>query len=301
MKHADIAMYRAKAKGRNNFQLYAPDMSEATPQRLAIETELRRALEREEFELYYQPRVDLRTGKLVSLEALLRWQRPGAGIVSPAEFIPILEETGLIVPVGEWVLRRACDQARQWHEQHGAGLHISVNLSPRQLRQHGFARRVERVLLESGLAPTFLELELTESMLLEHTSHSIALLEELRGMGLKFALDDFGTGYSSLAYLKRFPISSLKIDRSFVADIETGQDHGAIARAVVAMAHSLGMRAVAEGVETHAQLEFLQRHGCDEGQGYWFSRPQTTAAITACLRAGRCIGNEPTDHAVHPG
>jgi diguanylate cyclase (GGDEF)-like protein/PAS domain S-box-containing protein len=291
MKHADIAMYRAKAKGRNNFQLYLPDMSEATPRRLAIETELRYALEREELELHYQPRVDLHTGKLVSFEALLRWQRPGFGRVSPSEFVPILEETGLIVQVGEWVLRSACGQVRRWHAQLGMEPHISVNLSPRQLRQHDFARAVERVLSDTGLAPAYLELELTESMLLEHTSHTIALLEELQGMGLRFAVDDFGTGYSSLAYLKRFPISSLKIDRSFVEDIETGQDSGAIARTVIAMAHSLGMRAVAEGVETRAQLEFLKRHGCDEGQGYWFSKPQPPDTITACLREGRCIGS----------
>lgn len=287
MTHADTAMYQAKTKGPNNFQLYSSDMKIATTQRLTVETELRYALERGEFELHYQPRVDLITGRMISYEALLRWQRPGVGCISPVEFVPILEETGLIVPVGEWILRCACNQARRWHEQFGQKVNISVNLSPQQLRQHDFIGKLKDILHDSGLNPKYLELELTEGMLLEGTAHSIALLQDMRGMGVRFAIDDFGTGYSSLAYLQRFPIDTLKIDRTFVRDIKIEQDGGAIVRAIIAMAHSLEMRVVAEGVETAEQLDFLQRYNCDEGQGYWFSKPQPDSAITDLLCTGQ--------------
>ena len=293
LRNADIAMYRAKEKGKNNFQFYSPAMNAEAPKRLALETDLRRALERREYLLHYQPKVDLATGRVAGMEALLRWQHPKQGLISPLDFIPLLEETGLIVPVGEWVLRSACAQNKSWQEAGHAPLRVAVNLSARQFKQTGLVETVRVVLAETGLDPRFLELELTESILLEHTGESLATLRKFHDMGIHLALDDFGTGYSSLSYLKRFPIDSLKIDRSFVRDITTNPDDATIARTVIAMAHNLRMMAVAEGVETQEQLEFLRAHQCDQMQGYYFSRPLTAEVFAQLLADKRCLGAEP--------
>jgi diguanylate cyclase (GGDEF)-like protein len=293
LRNADVAMYRAKEKGKNNFQFYSPAMNAEAPRRLAIETDLRRALERREFLLHYQPKVDLATGRVAGMEALLRWQHPKQGLISPLDFIPLLEETGLIVPVGEWVLRSACAQNRSWQEAGLAPLRVAVNLSARQFKQPGLVEMVGEVLAEVGLDPGLLELELTESILLEHTEESLATLRRFHDMGIHLALDDFGTGYSSLSYLKRFPIDSLKIDRSFIHDVTTNPDDATIARTVIAMAHNLRMTAVAEGVETREQLEFLRSHECDQMQGYYFSRPLAAEAFAQLLADNRCLGTEP--------
>ncbi|OGI45303.1 MAG: hypothetical protein A2V92_04195 [Candidatus Muproteobacteria bacterium RBG_16_65_31] len=273
LRNADIAMYRAKEEGKNTFQFYSPAMNAETPKRLALETDLRRALERKEFLLYYQPKVDLAGGRITGAEALLRWQHPRKGLILPLEFIPLLEETGLIVPVGRWVLHTACAQAKTWIEAGHRGLRVAVNLSARQFKQPKLVDVIAATLEETGLDPRHLDLELTESILLEQTEDSLAALRRLHDMGIHLALDDFGTGYSSLGYLKRFPIDSLKIDRTFVRDVMTNPDDAAIAQTVIAMAHSLRMTAVAEGVETREQLEFLRSHRCDQVQGYYFSRP----------------------------
>ncbi|MCR4304672.1 MAG: GGDEF domain-containing phosphodiesterase, partial [Gallionella sp.] len=292
LRNADVAMYRAKEKGKNNFQFYSPAMNAEAPRRLALETDLRRALERREFLLHYQPKVDLASGRVTGMEALLRWQHPKQGLISPLNFIPLLEETGLIVPVGEWVLRSACAQNKSWQDAGLAALRVAVNLSARQFQQPGLVEMVGNVLAETGLDPGYLELELTESILLEHTEESLATLRKFHDLGIHLALDDFGTGYSSLSYLKRFPIDSLKIDRSFVRDITTNPDDATIARTVIAMAHSLRMMAVAEGVETREQMEFLRAHECDQMQGYYFSRPLTAEAFAQLLSSNRCLGAE---------
>ncbi len=289
LKHADIAMYRAKQQGRNNYQFYTYDMNATAFERLAMETSLRHALEREEFVLYYQPQPDLRTGKLIAAEALIRWQHPDLGLVSPARFVPLLEETGLIVPVGEWVLRTACRQARQWHDRGFGFLRVAVNISAHQLADARLAETVCSALTDSGLAPALLELEITESALMEHAQCTIDTLDRLRGMGITFAIDDFGTGYSSLSYLRRFPIDTIKIDQSFVRDITTDADDATIVATILAMARSLNRYAVAEGVETQAQLGFLRDHGCDGIQGYLFSPPLPAGEFDELLQAPPCL------------
>ncbi|MEO8003879.1 MAG: EAL domain-containing protein, partial [Betaproteobacteria bacterium] len=273
IKNADTAMYRAKDEGRNNIQFYTPEMNSRALERLELENSLRRALERKEFLLYYQPKVSTRTGKVVGLEALLRWERPGHGLVSPADFIPILEDTGLIVPVGEWVLRTACAQIEVSKASGFSPVPIAVNLSARQLQSGGLLEMVRRTLDDSGVDPALIELEITESSLMHNTEEAVILLNELKKTGLRISIDDFGTGYSSLAYLKRFPVDTLKIDRSFVRDVNVNEDDAAIARAIVTMAHQLSLKVVAEGVETRGQLAFLVENGCDEAQGFLFSRP----------------------------
>jgi len=292
LRDADIAMYRAKEKGKNNFQFYSPAMNAEAPRRLELETDLRRALERREFLLHYQPKVDLASGQITGMEALLRWQHPTQGLISPLDFIPLLEETGLIVPVGEWVLRSACAQNKSWQVAGLVPLRVAVNLSARQFKQPGLVETVEEILAETGLDPCYLELELTESILLVHTKESLATLRRFHDMGIHLALDDFGTGYSSLSYLKRFPIDSLKIDRSFVRDVTTNPDDATIAQTVIAMAHNLRMLAIAEGVETLEQLTFLRSHGCDQMQGYYFSRPLTVEAFAQLLADNRCLVTE---------
>ncbi|MBI5379487.1 MAG: EAL domain-containing protein, partial [Nitrospirae bacterium] len=258
-------------------------------ERLYLESRLRQALEREEFCLHYQPRVDLRTGRMTGMEALLRWARPETGTVSPAEFIPLLEETGLIVPVGEWVLRAACAQNRAWHEAGIPPIPVAVNLSARQFKQQEFAERVTKVIEETRLDPKYLELELTESLLMEHAEETLALLRRLNERGIRLMIDDFGTGYSSLSYLKRLPVHALKIDRSFVRDLTMDPDDAAIARTIIAMAQSLKLLVVAEGVETEGQLAFLSKHRCDEMQGYLFSPPLPVAEATRLLLEGRSL------------
>ncbi|HYG55609.1 MAG TPA: EAL domain-containing protein [Burkholderiales bacterium] len=272
LKNADAAMYRAKEHGRNNFQFYTSEMNERVNERLQLENALRRALERREFLLHYQQRVNLATGAVCGAEALVRWNHPEWGLVYPTRFVPLAEETGLIVQLGEWVLREACRQAREWLD---AGLNpgvVSVNLSARQFRQEGLVRLLSRILEETGLDPKHLEMELTESMVMHNVDSAVATLQGLKSLGVSLSLDDFGTGYSSLAYLKNLPIDKLKIDRSFVRDIGAGQDgdDGVLAQAIITLGHSLHLHVVAEGVETDAQMRFLKRHGCDEVQGYYY-------------------------------
>ncbi len=287
LKCADIAMYHAKAQGRNNYQFYVAEMNATAPQRLKLEHNLRRALERDEFRLHYQPIVDLTTGEICGVEALLRWQRPDQGLVLTAEFIPLLEETGLILPVGEWVLRAALTQIRTWQIAGVTPVPVAINLSARQLHQKDLERMIRRALDEFKIDPMLLELEITESSLMKNETQAITTLLDLKSLGIHLSIDDFGTGYSSLSYLKRFPVDTLKIDRSFVKDITTDADDALITRTIITMAHNLKLKAVAEGVESEGQLTFLRSLNCDYGQGYYFSRPLSALDCTELLRERR--------------
>ena len=282
LEHAEIAMERVKREGGGGYRLYDDEPATSRGGRFDLETRLRHALERGEFALHYQPKVRLLDGAITGAEALLRWNAPELGAISPAKFIPIAEESGLIVPIGEWVLRTACAQMQSWHEQ-GHSIGIAVNLSPRQFRQKDLVSSVAEVLKQSGLAPQHLELEITEGTAMTNAERAINILRELHGLGAKLSVDDFGTGYSSLAYLKRFPLDSLKIDRSFVVDVGADTNSEAIMRATIALAQSLKLKVVAEGVETEAQRDFLVRAGCDEMQGYLYSRPLPAAEFLALL------------------
>ncbi len=277
LRNADTAMYHAKECGRNNFQFFTQDMNRAVQERVSIENDLRTAIDEGQFVLFYQPQVDCRSGEVTGMEALIRWLHPRHGLVPPDRFIPIAEETGLIIPIGAWVLREACRQARRWHDAGHDALHISVNLSARQLRQADLGEQIAATLAESGLLPSALELELTESLLMDDPEAASRVLHKLAALGIRMAIDDFGTGYSSLAYLKRFPVSRLKIDRSFVRDLSTDANDAAIVCAIVAMAESLRMDVIAEGVETVEQLRFLEAHGCFAAQGYLFSAARPAA------------------------
>jgi diguanylate cyclase (GGDEF)-like protein/PAS domain S-box-containing protein len=273
LKNGDTAMYQAKQQGRNNFQFYSKSMNDWAIQRVALENDLRRALERREFELYYQPQINVATGEVIGLEALVRWNHPTRGRVSPAEFIPLAEESGLIVPLGTWVMEEACRQVREWHLKGYPKVRAAVNLSARQFQREDLVETVARVLQESGLEPQYLDLEITESVTMHNVERVIMTLHELKDLGIHISLDDFGTGYSSLSYLKHFPIHMLKIDQSFVRDITTDPDDAAIANSIIAMAHSLNIGVIAEGVETEDHLAYLLEHGCKEMQGYFFSPP----------------------------
>ncbi|MFA7241374.1 MAG: EAL domain-containing protein [Sulfuricellaceae bacterium] len=274
LKNADVAMYRAKELGRNTFQFYKQDMNARAFETLALENSLRHALKRQEFRLHYQPQIDINSGAIIGMEALIRLQHPELGMVPPGNFIPLAEETGLIVPIGEWVLREACFQAKDWHDSGFDHLRVAVNLSARQFRQKGLLfDAVASALADSGLNPDLLELELTESILMQDSEETLAFLHQIKQMGVQLSIDDFGTGFSSLSYLKRFDLDKLKIDYSFVRDIETDPNDLAIARAVIALGHSFNLKVIAEGVETAAQLALLRENGCDEIQGYYFSRP----------------------------
>lgn len=300
VKDADTAVYRAKQSGRNTYRFYTEEMNIQVFERLAFENSLRRALEREEFLLYYQPQVDLASGELVAVEALLRWQHPDLGLVSPARFIPVLEDTGLIVPVGEWVLRTACHQARAWRDSGLKPTRMAVNLSSRQFGQADLVGSVASVLEETGLDPRYLELEITKSLIMEDVEASSRALAEFKetANGIRVSIDDFGTGYSSLFRLKTFPIDLLKIDRSFVRDITTDPDDAAITAAMIGLAHELRLEVIAEGVETEEQLSFLRARGCDLVQGYYLSRPLPAADITELLKReakdGRLIAVRPS-------
>ena len=272
LKNADIAMYRAKEQGKNIYQYYSAQMNVHSLERLALESNLRRAVERDEFRLHYQPKVHLASGRVTGMEALVRWQQSGKALIYPAEFIPLAEETGLIVPIGEWVMKTACAQNKFWQDQGLPPVRVAVNLSARQFTHEKLLDDVARILAETGLDPAQLELEITESMVMQNAEQAVKLLNRLSAMGIHLSIDDFGTGYSSLSYLKRFPIDSVKIDRSFIRDIPGDADDAAITQAIIAMAHGLRITVIAEGVETREQLEFLRDNGCDEIQGHYFSK-----------------------------
>jgi diguanylate cyclase len=299
LKHADTAMYYAKARGKNTYQTFLPEMRGKAQKRLILETSLRRAIERNEFVLHYQPQIDLASGKIVGMEALVRWQHPDLGLVSPLEFIPVAEETGLIVPIGEWVLRTACAQARVWSLNNATPLRMAVNLSGRQFREDDLVARVLEILRETGLEPDLLELELTESALMDAGPNTIGRLQQLRDADIHLAIDDFGTGYSSMSYLKRFPVGMLKVDRSFVRDLPGDTDDAAITQAIIAMARSLNIAVTAEGVETATQAEFLARAGCTQAQGFYYARPLPAGEMSAMLAreaTGVASTGEPDSH-----
>lgn len=286
-KSADTAMYRAKEQGKNIYQFYTAEMITQALKRLAMEASLRRALEREEFLLHYQPQVDLKTGQIIGTEALIRWQHPELGMISPAEFIPLAEETGLIVPLGQWVLRTACAQNQKWQAAGFPPLRMAVNISGRQLKEETFPEMVMQVLQETGLHPSYLELEITESILMESVDSAVERLSQLKSLGVNISIDDFGTGYSSMSYLKRFPIDKLKIDSSFVRDVPHDPDDVAINAAIIAMAHHLRLAVIAEGTATAEQLTFLREKNCDQIQGFFFSRPIPAEEFTQLLQEGK--------------
>ncbi|HKC62354.1 MAG TPA: EAL domain-containing protein [Pyrinomonadaceae bacterium] len=294
LKNAGAALYRAKQQGGNNFQFYTADMNERALKRLSLENQLRWAIERKEFKVYYQPQVRITTGQIVGMEALVRWQHPEMGLVSPAEFIPLAEDTGLIAPIGEWVLRSACAQTKSWHDCGFNSLRVAVNLSPRQFQQPDLLLMIETTLKETGLRPDSLELEVTESSVMKNTESAIKTLSELKAMGIKISIDDFGSGYSSLGYLKHLPIDVLKIDQSFVRDMTTAPNDAAIVMAIIQLAHSLQLKVTAEGVETEDQLRFLRLLRCDEMQGYLFCRPVAVEAFEQLLVEGRSLGTMKT-------
>lgn len=286
MQNADTAMYHAKASGRNNYQFFRADMNTRAVRRLLVEGSLRRALKQGEFLLHYQPKIDLATGAMTGAEALIRWQDPHLGLVYPAQFVPIAEENGLIVPVGRWVLREACRQVQAWLDSGLRAVPVAVNISAVEFRHENFLEGVALILKETGLAPRYLQLELTESILMHDAESSESVLEALKAMGVKLAIDDFGTGYSSLSYLKRFPIDTLKIDQSFVRDIVSDADDATIVTAIIGMGKNLKQRVIAEGVETHEQLAFLKARHCDEGQGFHFSHPVSAENFARLLVSG---------------
>ena len=273
IKHAEVAMHRAREKGRSFYEFFAPEMNQRGLERMRLERGLRRALERCEFLLHYQPKISAATGKIVGAEALLRWQHPQRGLVYPTEFIPILEETGLIVPVGLWVLENACQQIRRWEREGIEVVSIGINLSPRQFQQPHFDAQMRRIIETSGIAPKKIELEITESMLMTDPAQAIETLGRLKQLGVSLSVDDFGTGYSGLSYLKQLPLDSLKIARNFISNVTHDADDAAIALAIINLAHNLGLQVVAEGVETEAQARFLASHRCDFLQGYFYSAP----------------------------
>lgn len=286
LKNANTAMSRTKSQGKNNYQFFTAEMNKAALERLILENQLRKVLMRDELKVYYQPLVELSSGKIIGVEALLRWQHPTQGLLPPTKFIPIAEEMGLISQIGEWVLRTACYQAQNWLKQ-GFQIQISVNVSGRQFQQPNLFKIIENVLYETQLPPTLLELELTESILMQEgkgsVDHCFATLSQLQKLGVHIAIDDFGTGYSSFSYLKRFPLNTLKIDRSFIKDICHDKDDAAITSAIIAMAHGLQLKVVAEGVENSEQVAFLYLRNCEVGQGFLFSRPQPADQITRLL------------------
>jgi EAL domain-containing protein (putative c-di-GMP-specific phosphodiesterase class I) len=278
-------MYYAKERGKNTYQFFQPAMRGKALQRLNMENSLRRALEKNEFILHYQPQLDLDSGQIIGAEALLRWLHPDLGTVGPSDFIPLAEETGLIVPLGEWALRTACAQAVAWQAEGLGPIAIAVNLSGRQFKDENLVENLLRIVREAGLDPGLLDLELTESTLMDGSLANMEKLTALRDAGIRFSIDDFGTGYSSMSYLKRFPLNTLKIDRSFVDGIPENHEDVAITTAIIALAQSLNMRVIAEGVETREQADFLKRKGCPHVQGHFFSRPLSAAEFTLLTRS----------------
>lgn len=289
LRNADVAMYRAKDSGKNNYQFYVADMTIKATERLSLENDLRSALSQGELSLHYQPIADCKTGHILGMEALLRWKHPSRGMISPTQFIPLAEETGLIIPIGEWVLRTACAQCRHWQKQGFPSLSVAVNLSARQFHQKDLPASIYGILQETGLNPIYLGLELTEGLVMQQAEASVSTLRELKAMDIQISIDDFGTGYSSLSYLKRFPIDVLKIDQSFVHDIPNDADDAAIAGTIITMAHSLNLKVVAEGVETVEQLKFMREHDCDAMQGYYLSKPMPAEEFEVFLKNGTLL------------
>jgi diguanylate cyclase (GGDEF)-like protein len=285
IKNADTAMYHAKDNGRNNYQFFKKEMNIRASERQFIEAGLRIALQRNEFSLNFQPKINLGTGAIVGVEALLRWKHPERGFIPPAQFIPIAEDTGLILPIGHWVLREACRQAREWRDAGFAQIPMAVNISAVEFRSKDFVESVRVALNESKLDPRCLELELTESVLMKHAESTVSMLKALKAIGVQLTVDDFGTGYSSLSYLRQFPVDSLKVDQSFVHEISSQRDDAAIVSAVISMGNSLKKRVIAEGVETREQMDFLTAEGCEEAQGYYFNRPMAANQFVKLLEA----------------
>ena len=286
IRNADLAMYQAKEKGRSNCQFFEKDMNVRAVERHSIEGDLRFALERDEFVMHYQPKIDLKTGEITGVEALVRWQHPERGLVGPLQFISIAEDCGLMLPIGKWVLRESCRQAKAWQDTGLPPIDMAVNVSSVEFRNDEFLESVSTILTETRLEPRYLELELTESVLMQHAEFSVPLLQKLKAMGLRLAIDDFGTGYSSLSYLRQFPIDTLKVDQSFIHEINADTDEATIISAVINMGCRMKHRVIAEGVETAEQLAFLRAHGCDEGQGYYFARPMPAVETAKLLELG---------------
>ncbi|MCT7960265.1 EAL domain-containing protein [Laspinema sp. D1] len=293
MKNAGVAMSYAKQLGGNQSQSYTPTLQSESLDDLTLETSLRYALERQELQLYYQPIVGLQNGRIVGAEALVRWHHPQQGMISPVKFIPLAEQTGLIAPIGEWVLQTACNQTKSWQSEGLPPVRVAVNLSFRQFNQVDLSERLVRILAQSGLDPSYLELELTESILVQNVELTIAKLNELKSMGVQISLDDFGTGYSSLSYLQQFPFDLLKIDRCFVQDINTNATNAALTNAIIQMAHSLNLKVIAEGVETPEELAVLYENKCDNIQGYLFSRPVKAEEFKRMLKEGKRLERQP--------
>ncbi|WP_241243021.1 bifunctional diguanylate cyclase/phosphodiesterase [Paenibacillus whitsoniae] len=291
IKNADTAMYRVKELGKNSFQFYTPDMNDAVSKKMQLEIGLRKALERGEFQVYYQPQINVATGGIIGVEALIRWQHPELGQISPVEFIPMAEETGLIIPIGEWVLKEACRQNKEWQELGFPPIRMAVNISSRQFQQSNLIEVVSQTLKETGLDAKYLELELTESII-QDSKFAISTMQKLKGMGIFLSIDDFGTGYSSLSYLKLFPIDSLKIDQSFTRNMFENVKDAALVHTIISMAHNLDLKVIAEGVETQDQLAFLVEKQCNEAQGYLFSKPQNAEHISVLLRDQSSLSNK---------
>jgi EAL domain-containing protein (putative c-di-GMP-specific phosphodiesterase class I) len=294
LRNADTAMYKAKEYGRNNFQFYSPEMNTVIAQRLEMQTSMRNAVNQERFELAYQPKIDLVTGRIAGMEALLRVKDEAGNLSLPDTFIQVAEETGLIVPIGEWVMREACNFNRALQDRGFAPMRVAINLSARQLTRYDLVRAVELALGDAGLAAECLELELTESMVMGDPESVIGTLAQLKALGIQLSIDDFGTGYSSLSYLKRFPVTSLKIDQSFVSELDHDHDHNAsaIVKAIISIGHSLDMKVIAEGVETEQQMSFLVENGCDAMQGYLFSRPLAAEEFVTLLERENAGGEK---------
>jgi EAL domain-containing protein (putative c-di-GMP-specific phosphodiesterase class I) len=287
MQQAEVAVRRVLESGTERFEFYKPEFNRAAKERFKLESALRRAVERNELLLHYQPQVDLATGRIIGAEALLRWQHPELGMVPPGHFISLAEDTGLIVPIGAWVIRTACAHARRWLNSGSGDMRIAVNLSARQFNQPELVDMIASIVKQTELPAHCLEIELTETLVMTDVGRNVEVLNKLRELGIKLAIDDFGTGYSSLSYLKRFPIDMLKIDQSFVKELCQNSNDAAIASAIISMAHSMEMKVIAEGVETEEQCEFLAQQGCDEIQGYLFSRPLAPDDFENLLREGR--------------
>jgi diguanylate cyclase (GGDEF)-like protein len=284
-KNADMAMYLAKEDGKNSFRFFSKEAKAQSIEHLALETALRRALERDQLSLHYQPKVDMASGQVTGVEALLRWEHPEFGTVSPLQFIPLAEETGLIVPIGRWVLREACAQNMAWQRHGLRPISMAVNLSPRQFADEHLLEDVDEALAGSGMSPVLLQLEVTESMVMRNVSRAVRVLDAIRSRGIRLAIDDFGTGYSSMSLMKQLPIDTIKIDRSFVRDLPDDSEDRAIAQAIIGMGNALGMTVIAEGVETAEQEAFLRTHGCDEIQGFLFSKPLPSRQLADLLHA----------------